>query len=454
MANTSSTTAPIAASLYANLQNLPEKEKFVYDASEGYSTLSYLADWMSKNSGGAKKINEYRWSTFKRANTGVSTMITAAPVAAGTNLVVTITPSATMTTDLFRTDWIVKDVNNVQGRVVSRTANTITLSPHSVTTWNTATHFQPTVSNISVLFNASRLSRSVGTETMYNNPTEDFGVIGVTRDSGTLAWTDQIQSYPYYEKNGFWWTGWDTEVVKRFARERENKILYSARVERKNSATGEYSTTGGLDWTIKNNGGTLFPLNAPLTQTDLNDAITTMLRKQANTNHRRLVGFMGAHSFDNIQSNITNQYVLQAGDRNTFGGQTVMGIDTKTYSFNNTTIDFVHLPIMDDEVINGEISTITGTPRESNSIYLMDTSPLPAINDQGFLPMIERKYHKQEFTAGYLHGIGAESDIMHVGEAIQNTNMVTDVAGSTFHIFSEEGWYIRPERCAKIELAS
>jgi hypothetical protein len=224
-----------------------------------------------------------------------------------------------------------------------------------------------------------------------------------------------------------------------------------------NGPTGEAYSTGGLRWSIINNGGTYLPLTAALTQTAFNDFLETLVRKSAE-NGRRLVALMGSAALGVLQT-ILGDYIKYAGTQNTLGGVSVEGLNVMTYSYAGMTIEFVRWALLDDEMFRSELSTIDGKPKMSHSIYVMDMTSLPAADGSGSLSPLQ-KYHfnNDEMLANYVPGmIGLEgSNASTVKATIGGSQLVSlgtnDADGVDFHILSDCGIYVAAERMGLIEM--
>ena len=111
-------------------------------------------------------------------------------------------------------------------------------------------------------------------------------------------------------------------------------------------------------------------------------------------------------------------------------------------------------------MFRSELSAINGKPKISNSIYFIDTTPIPAADGSGNIAALQ-KYHfnQDELIANYVPGmIGLEnSDPSTVKAAIGGSTMASlgtnDVDGVDFHILSDCGLYVIADRCGLIEFA-
>jgi hypothetical protein len=245
--------------------------------------------------------------------------------------------------------------------------------------------------------------------------------------------------------------------LKAFAKQLEYKYAFSER-QIKQGPYGEYYTTGGLRWSIINNGGSYLSLTSELTQSVFNDFLEQMVRISAEGG-RKLVALMGSSAMARLQT-ILGDYIKFAGTANTFGGASVTGLNVMKYAYAGLEIEFVRWALLDDEMFRGELSSINGKPRMSNSIYFIDTTAVPAADGSGNIAALQ-KYHfnQDELIANYVPGmIGLESsDPSTVKAALSGGQSVSlgtsDVDGVDFHILSDCGLYCIADKMGLIEFA-
>jgi len=447
MANNIS-TLDLNQSLLLKGLSLPNKMAMVYAQDYGYNVLTQLTAKLAPSI----STPQAKVEVSSIGNLSVFSAVTA--VAAGAvagELLVTVTDS-----ENFRVGDIIADGNLAQGIVVANNTTTNVLTITSVTTTLVSTtHFQ--VGQIAkVMFDSSANRLSVGKSALHVTPTTDFTYTAVTRESSTQARRDRTASFVKWQGD-FWYRSWDDLTLRRFAKSLEYKYAFSERAVF-NGPNGEAYSTGGLRWSIINNGGTYLPLLAELTQTQFNDFLETLVRKSAE-NGRRLVALMGSAALARLQT-ILGDYIKYAGTQNTLGGVSVEGLNVMTYSYAGMTIEFVRWALLDDEMFRSELSTLPGNkPKMSYSIYVMDMTSLPAADGSGSLSPLQ-KYHfnNDEMIANYVPGmIGLEgSNASTVKATIGGSQLVSlgtnDVDGVDFHILSDCGIYVAAERMGLIEM--
>lgn len=440
---------PLSQSLLLKGLSLPNKMAMVYAQDYGYNVLTQLTSKLAPSI----STPQPKIEISSLGNLGVYSKITAAPTAYGASGLTVTVVDATK----FRIGDIVADGNLVQGIVVgvNTVSNQIQVNPHSVATLSTTTHFQPN-QQAKRFFDASANRSSSGKSTLNYTPDTDFALTAVTRESSHQSRRDRIASFVKWNGD-FWWRSYDDLTLKAFAKQLEYKYAFSERAI-KLGPYGEYFTTGGLRWSIINNGGSYLSLTSELTQTVFNDFLEQMVRVSAEGG-RKLVALMGSAALARLQT-ILGDYIKFAGTANTLGGTAVTGLNVMKYAYAGLEIEFVRWALLDDEMFRGELSTINGKPKMSNSIYFVDLTPIPAADGSGTIATLQ-KYHfnQDELIANYVPGmIGLESsDPSTVKAALSGGQQVSlgtsDVDGVDFHILSDCGLYVVADRCGLIEFA-
>ena len=435
---------PLSQSLLLKGLSLPNKMAMVYSQDYGYNVLTQLTSKLSSSI----STPQSKVEISSLGNLGVYAKVTANTTIA-TNGVITVTDGSK-----FRVGDIVADANMVQAIVTNVSGNDITLQAHSVASL-TVSHFAVN-HNAKRFFDASANRSSIGKSTLNYTPDTDYALTAVTRESSHQSRRDRISSFVKWNGD-FWWRSYDDLTLKAFAKQLEYKYAFSERAI-KNGPNGEYYTTGGLRWSIINNGGSYLSLTSELTQTVFNDFLEQMVRVSAEGG-RKLVALMGSSAMARLQT-ILGDYIKYAGAQNTFGGASVTGLNVMKYAYAGLEIEFVRWALLDDEMFRSELSAINGKPKMSNSIYFIDTTPIPAADGSGNIAALQ-KYHfnSDELIANYVPGmIGLEnSDASTVKATIGGSTMASlgtnDVDGVDFHILSDCGLYVVADRCGLIEFA-
>jgi hypothetical protein len=442
---------PISQSLLLKGLSLPNKMAMVYSQDYGYNVLTQLTSKLASSISSPQSKIEIS----SLGNLGVYSKITAnASAVTGTSLFQVLVVDASK----FRVGDIIADGNLVQGLVtdVDFTGNKLFIAPHSVASFTAGTHFLGNT-QAKRFFDASANRSSVGKTTLNYTPDTDFALTAVTRESSHQSRRDRIASFVKWNGD-FWWRSYDDLTLKAFAKQLEYKYAFSERAI-KQGPQGEYFTTGGLRWSIINNGGSYMSLTSELTQSVFNDFLEQMVRVSAEGG-RKLVALMGSAAMARLQT-ILGDFIKFAGTANTFGGTSVTGLNVMKYAYAGIELEFVRWALLDDEMFRGELSTINGKPKMSNSIYFIDTTPIPAADGSGTIAALQ-KYHfnQDELLANYVPGmIGLESsDPSTVKAALSGGQSVSlgtnDVDGVDFHILSDCGLYCVADKMGLIEFAS
>lgn len=440
---------PLSQSLLLKGLSLPNKMAMVYSQDYGYNVLTQLTSKLASSI----STPQSKIEISSLGNLGVYSKIVAAPATAGAGgLTVSVQDSSK-----FRISDIVADGNLVQAIVVSvdTAGNTVTLAPHSTATLSTSLHFQLNT-QCKRFFDASANRSSQGKSTLNYTPDTDFALTAVTRESSHQSRRDRTASFVKWNGD-FWWRSYDDLTLKAFAKQLEYKYAFSER-QIKQGPFGEYYTTGGLRWSIINNGGSYMSLTSELTQSVFNDFLEQMVRVSAEGG-RKLIALMGSAAMARLQT-ILGDYIKFAGTANTLGGTSVTGLNVMKYAYAGLEIEFVRWALLDDEMFRGELSTINGKPRLSNSIYFIDMTAIPAADGSGTIAAMQ-KYHfnQDELIANYVPGmIGLESsDPSTVKAALSGGQSVSlgtsDVDGVDFHILSDCGLYCVADKMGLIEFA-
>jgi len=439
---------PMSQSLLLKGLSLPNKMAMVYSQDYGYNVLTQLTSKLASSI----STPQAKVEISSLGNLGVYSKVTAAPSAVGTGLLVSVSDASK-----FRIGDIVADANLVQGIVTSVdvAASQIIVAPHSVSALSTSTHFQPGHA-AKRFFDASANRSSQGKSTLSYTPDTDFALTSVTRESSHQSRRDRTASFVKWNGD-FWWRSYDDLTLKAFAKQLEYKYAFSERAI-KQGPYGEYYTTGGLRWSIINNGGSYLSLTSELTQTVFNDFLEQMVRVSAEGG-RKLIALMGSAAMARLQT-ILGDYIKYAGTANTLGGTAVTGLNVMKYAYAGLEIEFVRWALLDDEMFRGELSSINGKPKMSNSIYFIDMTAVPAADGSGSIAALQ-KYHfnQDELIANYVPGmIGLEtSDPSTVKAALSGGQSVSlgtsDVDGVDFHILSDCGLYCVADKMGLIEFA-
>jgi len=442
------------ASPVTNLRglSLPNKMAMVYAQDYGYNVLTQLTSKLSSSISSPQPKVEIsalgNLSVYSRVSAASTT---PTGYAVGEALQVTLDDASN-----FRIGDIIADNNMVQGIIVDKPSgggNLIVIKRVS-TTFATATHFL-SGSMAKVLFDSSANRYSNGKTPLNFVPQTDYTYTAITRESSSQARRDRASSFVKWQGD-FWYRSYDDLTLRKFSKSLEFKYAFSERAII-SGPQGESYTTAGLRWSIINNGGVYLPLTAEITQTQFNDFLETLVRKSAE-NGRNLVALMGTAMMARLQT-LLSAYIQYAGNTNTLGGVSVEGLNVMTYSYAGIKIDFVRWALLDDDAFKGDLSGVTGKPRQSHSMYVLDLTPIPAADGSGSISPLQ-KYHfnNDEMLAAYVPGMIGLQDSnpstlkQVIANGMSGSMATSDVDGVDFHILSDCGLYVAAERCGLVEL--
>jgi hypothetical protein len=432
--------------------SLPNKMAMVYAQDYGYNVLTQLTSKLSSSiSSPQPKVEISALGNLSVYSRVAAASTTPTGYAVGEALQVTLDDSSN-----FRIGDIIADNNMVQGIIVDKPSgggNLIVIKRVS-TTFATATHFL-SGSMAKVLFDSSANRYSNGKTPLNFVPQTDYTYTAITRESSSQARRDRASSFVKWQGD-FWYRSYDDLTLRKFSKSLEFKYAFSERAII-SGPQGESYTTAGLRWSIINNGGVYLPLTAEITQTQFNDFLETLVRKSAE-NGRNLVALMGTAMMARLQT-LLSAYIQYAGNTNTLGGVSVEGLNVMTYSYAGIKIDFVRWALLDDDAFKGDLSGVTGKPRQSHSMYVLDLTPIPAADGSGSISPLQ-KYHfnNDEMLAAYVPGMIGLQDSnpstlkQVIANGMSGSMATSDVDGVDFHILSDCGLYVAAERCGLVEL--
>lgn len=434
------TTLPISSALFVRGLELPNKMAMVYAQDYGYNVLTQL----STKLGASIPTDNPKVEVSALGNLSVFSTVTVNSTLSGVNLLVTVNDPTG-----FRVRDVVADANLKMGRISSVNGNVLTLEPMANVTFSASTDFLLN-HTAKVLFDASQNRSSTGKSNFDYVPETNFTYTAVRRESSELARRDKTSSFVKW-KGGYWYTSKDELTVRRFAKNEEYN-LYLSELGSIGSGNGTTYTTAGVRWSIINRGGTYLPLTSELTEDVWQDFLEEMVRKSAN-NGRRLVALMGSAAMGRLQQ-IVAPYIVASGNNNTFGGASVSGLNVMKYSYLGLEIEFVRWALLDDEMFRGELSSVTGKPKMSSTILLVDLSPVPTADGSGEISPLQ-KYHfsDSELITNYIPGmIGMEnkpSNVYQKGAVLT----ASDLDAVEFEMLTDSGYYMVAEKMGLIEMA-
>lgn len=432
----SSVTVDFGQSMFGRLLNSRNAFDNIYYLANGYGRATQffiaLAGGYSKSQ--RKNIADGKYEFHTISHTGVQAQVATRTLAGG-NLILTWTDP---TYDAFRNGFVTIDGSTSirrQGQVVSHSAGTVTLAPVG-TPFGAADYIIGSFATEGWNMSANR--GSTGTESKYVVPETDFNYASIKRESQFLSRRDFHESYldgAISKPN--WAMMQEPEMTRNFARSTEYARLFEERKQILLPSGQLASQNGGLLWSIQNRGG-----SHVVSPSDLNKdtwlQLIHLVAGKTSSFGGTLVCFHGKEALGTIQR-FTQDFVQGSGSLNTFGAK--YGIDITSWAYIGQEINFVHLPILDDEKVFGKISNITGKLRSSHSFFLCDMAPTTTYDVvDGTAPVVQPfHFSDQEINYGYVHGtIG--SDGVPNSPTVQGKHiMSSDIDGVSSHIWSDGG---------------
>jgi hypothetical protein len=428
-----------ANNLVLNGINSPDKTKMVYDLSNGYNLLEMLMEVKGKKS---RQITG-KDGIVQKPIMGTSRVIAeiASNATSGSNLRVNFVDTSY---DLFRIGESVMDsaAGGFIGKVVAKGAGYVILEPHSsVGTWNTSLHF--VAGNFA--FNGWQSAGnygSGGTTSLYETPQYVTDRTAIIRESVSIARRDMFQTYVEFAGD-FWWSAQDQLAIQRFTRKKTWRRYFSQDGTINSAYEGLTNYTGGLKWAIQqpDRGGIYRPLTSQMTQADFERFINDIADRSSAQKVRHTL-LVGRGALNRIQS-FTTPFIQFTGKNNTFGGESVKGMDVYEYTINGVACDLILDPVLNDVNSFPQATTVSGVTygtRMQHTIMAVDMMDYEAVGG-GLLPAMEDIHFGNEQTIyGYEAGLignnsSTPSNVFQSGKIFATNDK--DVV--TLHIYEDSG---------------
>ena len=449
------TTLNFGQALVLNAISKPEYLQKVYNTWQAarYNTLNQLiAGWNVGNDN--RRVDQVKFFTGRQGGVEVSYLVNGVPTLSGTALTVPLAVGSG--SNNIRVGDVVMDNNRNIASVQAKTANTITLTGIGVTL-NTTTTFANTFT-VGVVGNASQSKGSVGREVLYNIPTTRYNYTQIMRDTAGMFRRDMVGTWFTTEAGGMWSTTQINNTIITTKRQEETSAYWGTRGIINGASPEDPSAitfTGGIRWSIINEGGMYVPLAAEIDEQTFQDAILEFAdRRGIATN--QVIGLMGTDFLATLQRNTTKQYITTAGDTNTFGGVAVKGLNVMQYSYVGQNIKFVVWDGFQDPTWDTVISTLTGRKKFSHSCLLIDASPVTSPAG-GTMPVIVNTYFgPTEYMGGFLKGFvePQQSRASIEGLNYMDGGFVTDTDSFTFDLYCDRGFHVHADNMMLMELAA
>lgn len=380
------------SNLFQATLNARNNFEMVYSQAFGYNVLSTISSMLNVKNDGGFRIDtvdgkyEYAWDDRNE----VIAQILSTNVNAGNANYLDIV-FADPTYSFFRLKDYVMDSSQNKGRVIATLAGQITIEPTAYTFAAPNTTMFLNNAFVKVIGDLSGVRDSSGKSNLLSIPNLDYNYCQVTRDSVGLGRKDRVATYVLDGKE-YWYSKQEQDMIDRIARADERTLLFGDRFQYNSPIEGLVNGNGGLDWSIKNRGGLYFGLNSAMTR----DQFDNMLSQHAVRSARQgqtLTLAMGTWALQYLQKNFTSDFVKYAGNRNTFGGESVKGLNVMQYAIGGNMYDILILPALNDEKMYPETSVISGVNGTlmSNRIYVLDLNPIDVVGPNGKkLPAVQR----------------------------------------------------------------
>ncbi len=414
-----------------------------------FNRLSQLVDKSLKGAP-AIKVSGSKILVPKMGNIAVANVSDGTQVlnAAG-ELVVTFT----QTDNRFRVSEIVTDSKGVEGYIVARTDNSVTLA--SVTTTLSASDFA-LGSRIAVTGQGSIKGTSSGLSSLTYVPDKDYALLAKTRDSYDRNTEDNVETFIEW-RGDYWYASQQSFMLRRYSNRKEYDLLFSQRGEDIQTRDGKINRTGGVLWTAKNNGGNYMPTSREITNSDF-DTFIRLAKSKFPTGAGELSIGVGKQALADIQRNVFRNQIVQTGTFNTFGGASIVGYDAYKYAIGGTTVNIFELPVLNNTVMTGsapnDMSTVTGFPKLESMCIALDMTPTPSVDGGRDIPTIQRytKAGQPETAMRYVSGMNLFDSSEKSVEGSEIKAATSDLDSASWQIEEYGGIYIVPAKCSVMEL--
>lgn len=433
-------------SVYANNFNKPNSYKYVYDVTGNYNVwTTIVAAWNQKmTEAGEDGIyltgnNQY---TFTTKDTDWVVESITGNLLVGTNLQVTYSG----TNNFFRTGQTVTDdsFGGVQGQVISHGVGVVVLAPVNVA-FVAATMFTSGMSIREFSF-AAAFTASQGGDTLFKFPAPDYDYAQTFRGTCSMAASDAQWTYIEYQGKA-WYADQINEAIKQTEIERERQFILGSR-NTFNGVGGTSYTTTSLKWAAQNRGGQYVPISSGLTFAQFNQILyNQQIKRAGNSGDEDNIILCGTAFLSYFQQNFVNQFVQYSGNRNTFGGETVKGLNVVSYSIMNKNYKLVVLPMFDDPNWSNVATSIPGYigSRLSNSFFVIDPTMLQTYGGGITRPPVQEIYWGQRgMNAKVISGMVGTDLTMSNGMPSQGQfqNTSSSVDGMQIEVMQKCGQHI------------
>jgi len=417
---------PFSRNLVANLLVKPDRQSAIRDLSGGFNDLPQLIDINTAPRQIVGQDGKYEFAVI-----GVSAIVAqvASATLVGTSLVINFTDP---NYDNFRLKEVVSDGTALmpQGKVTSHAAGTITITPAEVgLVFNPAIHFVAG-SYVTVLYNAQANRGSTGMETQYEYPTWIENQTGVMRENLKMFRNDWMNTW-VEQAGDYWYFPQQMYMLKRWTLAKTNRYIWD-----KFGTIGGDNHFRGIKEAIQSPviGGFYQAMTSVMTQADFENFINRVAENSADPK-QKLQLYVGRGKLAEIQA-FTTPLIIPSGKRNTFGGETVKGLDVYDYSINGIECELLIAPKFNDKTRFPGQSAIPGSGAFSRQQYTMialdfgtyktqNGGEAPALESTCFDPMGRTTEHMY-----YTPGVAMEGVLPNGGSPLTQGDFALAVSQS------------------------
>ncbi len=410
--------SPLPVNQNLTIRQLADRNDFhnVLDLSGGYAKFGAIVRALNLPFGGAKRFDtdKYEKSVIGRGHiVGQSDLTNNPPVTVGNIVRVTILPQGTPPAPYnnFRVgDKVVGDDWDYQGKVINTTVAgnlvEVDIEPIATTVASLQTALS-TASWLKVFSDSSPNYYSDGKTPLREFPELMHNYASIKRDTDMQSRREFTKSRVMIDGE-YWADGQMDLMVDRFLRNMEKDFLFSNQDQWASQVGGESDSNGGVRWSILNRGGEYLGLNSAITESQFENFLANVYSRKAGRQDYMYM-FMGKGMLHHIQKNFTEGFIQEAGSENTFGGDSVEGIDVQMYAVAGTKFKFVELDVLNDTEFFPELTSISGLTnryRQQHTTFVLDLDPIQIKGGAGKAPAIELIHRgDSEFYCGYLKGL-------------------------------------------------
>ena len=443
-------TLPFDNNILRNALNKDDKSASVYDFSGGYNVIDLLI------TRGAPARQIYgQDGVFSKPIMGSSTAVAqvAGNNLVGTNLVITFVDP---TFNSFREKLVIGDGTAAMalGRVISKAPGTVTIESVSGETLTAAMFAAGTFAT--EMWIASGNRGSTGVQSIYETPKYVSNQTAITRESLTIFRRDMAETWVQYAGD-YWITAQEPLTARRFARGLERKAIWSRFGSTANSSLeGKVSFSKGLKESImdQERGGVYMGLTGSMTQGQFEGWLAQIADRKNSSKYSITLGC--GRGFLRWIQGFNTPMITATGRNNTFGGESVKGLDTYEYSINGIDVKLIMIPFFNDRDVFPGMSAASGTgtfTRMQYTAIVLDVDNYESV-DGKMLPAMEKVYFgDEEIIYGYVPGmIGSDlkgSDTLKSGDV---KLAVTDKDAVSMELYSDCAYDFMSHRMGWAEL--